>query len=167
MKIETTDPLDHTPFPNRSVLQSFMELSRNFLEKRADSNILPCNRMVKITYDDGEITTNEICLAIVHSCREFGNVAIVEQEINFIGNRYNDVVSLTYNRIFSKNLKLELENPIKSIIVKDYEVNKQIHGENMEEEIKISFHALNFKTVYSGSSIVEQRNSYPCFFLVN
>ena len=167
MKIRFTDPLDNTPFPNRSVIQSFMELSKNFLEKKLDSNVLPCNRMVRIIYDDGCITTNEICLAIIHSCRQFGNVAIIEQEINYINNRYEDVISLTYNRVFKKDFELELENPIKSIIVKDYEMNRQVHGDKMEEEIKFNFHALNFKIMYNGNSIVEQRNSYPCFFLVN
>jgi hypothetical protein len=167
MKTESINPLEDTPFPNRDVMHSFMEIGRNFLDKRLYSNTLPYNRMVRIVYHDGEITSNDICSAMIHSCRKFGIVALVETEINFLSNDYDNVVSLTYNRIFGKDFDLDLENPIKSIIVKDYESNKAIHGEDIEEDLKVSFQRMNFKSSYDGDSFIERRNLYPCFFLIN
>jgi len=167
MKASIAEPLENTPFPNRDVIQSFAELSRNFLSKKLNSNTLPHNRLVRISYNDGTITSNEICLAIMHSCRTFGAVAIVEHEINYIESNYDDVVVLTYNRVMKKDLDINLANPIKSIIVKDYESNLSIHGKEMENEIKLYFQSLNFSRLYDGDSFVERRNLYPCFFLVN
>jgi hypothetical protein len=167
MKAGITEPLENTPFPNRDVIQSFAELSRNFLSKKLNNNTLPHNRIVRIAYDDGTITSNEICLAIMHSCRSFGTVAVVESEINYIDSNYDDVVILTYNRVIKKDLDLDLVNPIKSIIVKDYESNCSIHGNEIKEDIKYYFRDLNFRSLSNGESFYERRNLYPCFFLVN
>jgi hypothetical protein len=167
MKAGVAVPLENTPFPNRDVIQSFSELSRNFLTKKLNCNSLPHNRMVRICYDDGTITSNEICLAIMHTCRSFGAVAVVESEMNYINSDYDDVVILTYNRVIKKDLDIDLVNPIKSIIVKDYESNISIHGKEMEEKIKLYFRNLNFHRLYDGESFHERRNLYPCFFLVN
>jgi len=167
MKIESVNPLEGTPFPSRDVMNSFMEIGRNFLDRQLHSNVLPYNRMVRIVYHDGEITSNDICSAMIHSCREFGVVALVEAEINYLNNDFDNVVSLTYNRIFQKDFDLDLENPIKSIIVKDYESNRTIHGDGIEESLKVGFQKLNFKYYHNGDSFFERRNLYPCFFLIN
>jgi hypothetical protein len=167
MKANTAIPLENTKFPNWSTVQSFMEISHNFLKNQLHCTTLPYNRMVKINYNDGSITSNEICSAIMHSCRKFGIVALVESEINFLTNSYDDVISLTYNRVMKKDFALDLANPISSIIIKDYESNRLIYGEDMESEIKTSFRSLNLRTVYNGESFIEQRNLYPCFFLIN
>ena len=167
MKAITAIPLENTKFSNWSTIQSFMKISHNLLKNQLNCKTLPYNRMVKINYNDRLITSNEICSAIMHSCRKFGIVALVESEINFLTNNYDDVISLTYNRVMKKDFALDLANPISSIIIKDYESNRLIYGEDMESEIKTSFRSLNLQAVYNGESFIEQRNLYPCFFLIN
>jgi len=167
MKAKITEPLEHTQYPDRDVIQSFSELTRNFLAKKLDSRTLPHNRMVRLCYNDGTISSNEICLAIMHSCRDFGTVAIIESEINYLHNSYDNVVTITYNKVMSKDFSLDLANPINSIIVKDYEVNCSLHGEDIGNEIKIYFRDLNFHKMNDGNSYAARRGLYPCFFLVN
>jgi hypothetical protein len=103
----------------------------------------------------------------MHTCRGFGSVALVESEINYINDRYEDVLIMTYNMVMKKDLDRPLANPIKSIIVKDYETNRTIYGQGMEDEIKLYFRDLNFRHLYNGESFVERRDLYPCFFLIN
>jgi hypothetical protein len=131
-----------------------------------DNSALPNNRVVRVAYNDGVVTSNDICLAMMHSCRSFGTVAVIESELNYLKNSYSNVVKITYNRVMSENLELELANPIKSIIVKDYEINKDIHGKKTEYHIKQYIRNLNFKCSNEGEYF-DVRTSYPCFFLVN
>jgi hypothetical protein len=132
-----------------------------------NNSSLPHNRVVRVAYNDGVVTSNDICLAMMHSCRSFGMVAIVESELNYLNNSYSNVVKLTYNNVMSENLELELANPIKSIIVKDYEINKDLHGNRTEESIKRYIRDLNFKYSHHEGEYFDTRTLYPCFFLVN
>ena len=166
-KVGVIKPLRNTVFPNRDLIQSFTELSRNYLSNMLDNSSLPHNRVVRVSYNDGVVTSNDICLAMMHSCRSFGVVAIIEPELNYLTYTYSDVVKLTYNRVMSKNLEIELANPIKSIIVKDYEMIKNIHGSRTEESIKLYIRELNFKYTNSEGEYFDTRTLYPCFFLVN
>jgi len=167
MKAKIVEPLEHTNYPSRDVIQSFAELSRNFLSKKLESRTLPHNRMVRIIYDDGIISSEEICLSILHSCRSFGSVAVVASELYHLNPEYEDVVTVTYNRVISKDFNLDLANPIKSIIVKDYEVNRSQHGNAVEDEIKVYFRDLNYSKMCDGDAYTIRRDLYPCFFLVN
>jgi len=115
MKGGRLDPLENTNFPNRDVIKSFQELSRHYLSNMLDNRTLPHRKIVRISYNDGSLSSNEICLAMMHTCRSFGSVAVIESEINYLDNRYDDVFSVTYNKIMRKDFDLELENPIKSI----------------------------------------------------
>ena len=143
-RVALTEPLEHTNFPNHDVIRSFSDLSRNYLSQMLYNTALPYNRSVSILYNDGVVTSNDICEAIIISCRSFGQVALVESEVNYLEFQSSDLIKLTYNSIMQeKTTTLGIENPIKAIIVKDYEINRETYGRHIEEKIKTYIRNVN------------------------
>jgi hypothetical protein len=84
--------------------------------------------------------------------------------MDYLKSNYDDVLIVTYNKIIKQDLKLGLETPIKTVIVKDYERNNAIHESEIEDSIKLYVRDLNFEIL---NGYVTTRNMYPCFFLIN
>jgi hypothetical protein len=132
------------------------------------NNSLPYNRSVTIHYKDGVITSNDICEAMIMSCRSFGQVALIESEMNYIEFQSSDLIKLTYNRILQEETTtLGIESPIKAIIVKDYESSKETYGLQIEDKIKAYVQNVNYYSLLGRGEYFETRNLFPCFFLVN
>ena len=161
-------PLRHTQFPESEIMNSFAGISRSYLTKMLDNRSLPYNRMVRVQYNDGVISSKDICLAMMFSCLEFGSVAIIHSELSYEFDSYSNVISLTYNSILKKDFDLQLEKPIKSIIVKDYSSHMDLHeGYKTEETIKVRIKEINRQSSLSEGDFFDARNLHPCFFLVN
>ena len=168
INLKIFEPLDRTPFPESEIINSFAEISRSYLSKMLDNRSLPYNRMVRILYDDGVISSHEICLAMMHSCLKFGVVAVIHSELSYEFDSYDNVISMTYNSILKKDFDVQLAKPIKSIIVKDYSSHMILHeGSNTEETIKVRIKDLNRKNSINEGDFFDARNLHPCFFLVN
>jgi hypothetical protein len=167
-RVALTEPLEHTNFPNQDVIRSFAELGRNYIHQTLYNRSLPYNKSVRILYNDGVITSNDICEAMLISCRSFGVVAIIESEIDYVSFQSDDVIKLTYNNILDEKFShVGLESPIKAAIIKDYESNREMHGIHIEEKIKCFIRNVNYDALLGRGEYFETRNMYPCFFLIN
>jgi len=159
------NPLEYTRFPNHDIIISFAYLTKAFLDTNLYNRNLPHESCVEIVYNNGVITSDDICRGIIEGSKSLRMVAIVEDQLQIESTYDNPICRMAYS-IFEDDFSFSLDESIKVVIIKNYRRN---FGKNEEilKRIIYSINVINYQSLLGKENFFELRNFSPCFFVVN